>query len=973
MFSYAAKPEPSGLFVIVTGLVALVALAVVAVAWRKLGQHPGHAVSGRQRRRFASISALFLVPVLIGTSLIYNRLAFDQWYTGALGPTSSQIKAQQASLALNQEIVSEGSVLLKNDGTLPLMASRPIPVNVFGMGAVAPQYTTSLRGGDPRVNPHIVTCQEALLEYGLEPNPDLLAFYESQLPEVEDKPLYPLPGDKGEIVEVPVASYRDLLEDAVNYSDIAIVVVTRQGGEGGDLHLRMGEVSDAPPSDVDKHYLELQSVEMELLEQVTKAFDKVIVLVNAANQMELGFLDNPDISAALWIGEPGDNGFLGVASLLSGKTNPSGRLADTYAYNAESAPSYANFGDFRYLGEDGDEAIPNRAEARSFSSYVDYEEGIYVGYRYYETRWADVDGRVDENQYWAQVQYPFGFGLSYSTFSQEMTDLVVDSVGARDAEVRLQVKVTNQGELPGREVVQIYAAPPYHQGGIEKSRVVLAAFGKTELLQPGDSELLHFEFPLADLASYDEKNHQAWVLEEGEYGIALQSDAHRLIEEQSLIVPQTLVYRERGATEATDDVLFVGERPQDVTAATNRFGAVAGNDIIELSRADWSGTEPEGRRDRKVADSELLAQIADMTARFPQAEDDHGGLRGDLGGDRQGERKLVLSDMTGLPADDEQWERYLDQFSPEELIGLVGLGGWVTDSIPSQGVPRSYSVDGPVGVVDYVTGTAGIGFASSVVLASTFDAKLAAEFGQVLGEEAAAFGYQGLYSPGVNLHRSPFGGRNFEYFSEDPVLTGQMGVNVVRGYGDAGIYAHVKHFAVNEQETNRAGVATWVNEQALRELYLRPFQMAVQEGGAQALMGSYNRLGTTWTGADRELNVGVLRDEWGFEGHLVTDFFDPYYMDPDQAIAGGIDLIESTGGDYPSQAVASTTDGLAALRTSARHVLHTFANSAVVETREPFVKAADVVAIVIVVAVTGVVSISLITLSSPSKKENRKS
>lgn len=934
MFTYAAVPEPSGMFVGLTTVIALVALAAIIFAWGQYSAQPSQTQSPVRSALAVALSLLLLVPAAASASLIHGREAFSRALATMASPSEELEEAQQASLALNKQIVEEGAVLLKNDGALPL--SAPGKVNVFGMGAVQPQYTTSLRGGDPRTNPLIVTLPEALEQVGLQVNADLIAVYESHLPDITDSLLYPLPGDKGEIVEIDPSSYQSTINAATNFSDTAIVVITRQGGEGGDLHLNMGEVG----GDVGKHYLELQDVELDLLAQVTSRFEKVVVLVNAANQMELGFLDAPEISSALWVGEPGDNGFEGVASLLTGAVSPSGRLADTLAYDATSAPSYKNFGDFRYVKGDGTDAISNAPEGRMWASYVNYEEGIYVGYRYYETRWVDEDNQA---AYAQTVQYPFGYGLSYTSFNQAITGFHEISlpkaptrkdIGA--AEVRVEVNVANEGDAAAKEVVQLYLQPPWEPGGIEKSYVELAGFTKTDEIAPGEQATVEVSIPLEQFAAFDEEGYGAYVIEAGEYKVALQANAHDVLETRKMHIEDTLVFDKApasaaGAEPVKSGVVFVGARPSDAQIAQPLFEAANSDDLTHLSRNDWEGTEPADRRDPIVASEELLAELQDTSPTFRETEEVFQVVPGDL----------TLADVTGLSADDPLWDQYMAQFSKEELIGLVGLGGWVTEPIKGQGVPRSRAVDGPVGVIDYVDGTAGVGFASSVVLASTFNVALAREFGATLGQEANVLGYHGLYAPGMNIHRSPFGGRNFEYYSEDPYLSAQMGVATVTGYEDAGIYAHIKHFAVNEQETNRAGVATWLNEQAMREIYLAPFEASIKQGDAKALMGSYNRLGTRWTGGVPELNVDVLRGEWGFDGHLVTDFFDRYYMDPDQAVAGGIDLIESTDGDFPTELTTEDNDGLIALRTSARHILHTFANSQVVETEEVTVSGSD--------------------------------
>ena len=924
MFSYAADAEARGVFIAALIVVAIVTAASWMLMARRMRARRGRSI-------VAPICACALIlPLLFSGWMIHGYETFGNWVTGLEGPTEARSAATSSSLAVNQKIMEEGAVLLENrDGALPLDPQQK--VSVFGMGAVKTQFTTSLRGADPRENPNIVPLADALEDVGFEVNRDLISYYESLLPPISDEPLYPMPGDKGDIIEADPAAYADLIAEAADFSDVAIVVVTRQGGEGGDLRMDM---EGQPGGDAGKHYLELQDVERDLLARVTERFDRVIVLINAANAMELGFLDDPAISAALWIGEPGDNGCVGVARLLAGRVSPSGRLVDTWAYDATSAPSFKNFGDFRLV--DTAEAELDPMEPPTFGTYVDYEEGIYVGYRYYETRWVGNGGQVDEQAYRAAVQYPFGYGLSYTTFSQVISGYEVSDVSP-DGVIDLRITVTNTGNVTGRDVVQIYAEPPYYPGGIEKSRVELVGFASTGSLEPGESQEVSIAVALQDLAAYDDAVHRAWVVEAGTYGIALQSDAHTAIDSRQLEIPETWVFRDRWDDDVVaDNVRWVGARSSDQVPATNRFDEVSnGNAMIELSRAHWEETEPSERRPTKPATTEMVTVLADITPGFVTTGEYFAVVPGEL----------ALADMTGLAADDPLWDDYMAQFSVDELVGLVGLGGWITDPIPGQGVPRSYSVDGPVGVVDYTTGAAGVGFASTVVLASTFDTELAREFGETLGTEATAMGYQGLYSPGVNLHRSPFGGRNFEYYSEDPRLSGVMAAATVTGYRDGGVYAHLKHFAVNEQETNRQGVATWLNEQALRELYLRPFEIAIKDGDAQALMGSYNRIGARWSGGVAELNVGVLRDEWGFDGHVVTDFFFSNTMNVDQAIAAGMDLIESNTGDYPHEETLESTDGLIALRLSARHVLYTFANSAVVNVREPLVSRTDWIAL----------------------------
>lgn len=481
MVTYASGAEASGLFVLVFAVVAAITAGTWYVAWR----------AGSRRRALAAILAIaLLVPLASSGWMIKGRQSFADAVSAAQGPTNAQQAAAENSLAVNKRLLENGAVLLENrEQALPLDPAGTPKINVFGMGSVKTQFTTSLRGADPRNNPNIVTLTQALERSGFQVNRDLTSFYEVQLPAPDDSLLYPMPGDKGDIIEVDPREYDDLIAAATDYSDTALLVITRQGGEGGDLCLDMDR---QPGGDPGKHYLELQDIELDLLHRLTTGFDRVIILVNSASPMELGFLDDPEISAALWIGEPGDNGFEGVAALLTGLVSPSGRLVDTWAFDATSAPSFKNFGDFRYLREDGKDAVRDSMEAGAFASYVDYEEGIYVGYRYYETRWADDDGRGDEAAYRSAVQYPFGYGLSYTEFDQRIVGFSTGN--APGDSVTVTVEVANTGQVPGRDVAQIYAQPPYHPGGIEKSRVELVGFASTGVLEPGQSARVDISF-----------------------------------------------------------------------------------------------------------------------------------------------------------------------------------------------------------------------------------------------------------------------------------------------------------------------------------------------------------------------------------------------------------------------------------------------------------------------------------------------
>lgn len=776
-----------------------------------------------------------------------------------------------------KNIEAEGAVLLKNSNqVLPLTSDK---VNIFGWGSVSPIYAgTGSGGGNEKDN---INLQQGLRNAGLTVNDELTEFYGGL--DFERVNAGPLTGFQPDlhVYEADITDYSDtLLDNAVAFSDTAIVMISRSGGEASDIVTDMAELD----GDEGRHMLELTSKEESMLEMVKDRFENVVVLVNAANPMELGFTEDGGVDAVLWIGDPGATGFESVGKILTGEINPSGALSDTYAYDATSAPSYENFGAFSYSNSKKDK-------------YVEYAEGIYVGYRYYETRYIDnATGECDEAAYRSAVQFPFGYGLSYTTFEQS-----ISSFGVTDDTVTVDIDVTNTGDVAGKDIVQIYLTAPYYAGGIEKSHVELVGFDKTEELAPGASETIHIEMKIEDFASYDYINEKAYVLDQGTYEIKLMDNAHDLIEAREFEIAETTIFDE-SSPRSTDEV-----------AATNLFDDVAG-DIVYLSRADWEGTMPVDVSRTKEVSEEIIDAIHSTDYEVDDSDEDI--IVADHG--------ITFAEMKGVDYDDPKWDEFLEQLSVEEMSQLIGLGGYQTMPVKSIDKGITSDVDGPAGINAIVNGQSGITHATEVVLASTFNVELAAEMGNSLASQADAYSIDGIYAPAMNIHRSPFSGRNFEYYSEDPYLSGVMGAAEITAIRDAGKYCYVKHFALNDQETNRNGVSTWSNEQAMREIYLKPFEYAVKEGGATAMMSAFVRLGTVWCGANYDLLTNVLRNEWGFHGMVITDYDGMSYMNVDQAIRAGNDIMLSTLGDEPRD---KSNTGKQAMRNASHNILYTVVNS----------------------------------------------
>lgn len=839
--------------------------------------------------------------------------------TSAIG-VSSEDAFNDANDIIN-ETMSEGIVLLKNNGSLPLAASdAKIKVNLFGYDSYNPIYSSvgsASAFGDGNIT--YTTFKDALENDGFEVNQELYDFYGS-FDERKNGNIFDLLVDYA-IYEPGMSEYdATTLENAKNYSDTAIVFFGRSGGEGHDLPTDMdGEYG----GEAGRSYLELQPAEEELMDYVCDNYETVIVIINTTNNIELGFLDDDRVDAALWIGNPGSVGSSQIPRVLKGEVNPSGHLVDTYPYEQEANPTYytmgenlyTNFDDYKYTDSDLNKG------------YMHYYEGIYVGYRYFETRFIGDDNVYtpeEEAAYQAVVQYPFGYGLSYTTFDWSADNWKVDGKGGK---VSVDVTVTNTGSMAGKDVVQLYYTAPYTPGGIEKSAVVLGGFAKTKLLNPGESDTVTITMDYDDLSSYDYVTEKAYVLDSGDYILSLRTDAHTVKGNDEMTytfnVPETIVYNEEN-----------GARSSDKQAATNEFDNINDDgNMTYVSRADWEGTLPT------VPDSQKQVALADKYVQ--KLKDGSYGAYIDFSDDdtlysgaaykTDAKNGVTVDDVVGKDFDDPIWDDLLDNLTLQELMDIPAKGGYGTIALDSIGKNAAVDADGPIGLNSYMTSEFGNEYCSEAVMASTWNVDLMERIGKSMATEWLSYGIVGMYAPAVNTHRSPFGGRQSEYFSEDGVLAGKMAAAQIKGIHSLGCYVYVKHFALNDQEINRAGIMNWANEQAVREIYLRPFEIAVKEGNADGMMTSMSRLGTTFAGSYYELLTAVPRGEWGFQGVYVTDgnAESYWYSDPDTMVRAGCDLNLNMRPDniYVTSKTTDSNYGMECLRAIAKRVIYRHVNS----------------------------------------------
>ena len=826
---------------------------------------------------------------------------------------------------LAKEVQSEAITMLKNDDSnLPLSNKK---VNVFGWGSTNPVYGGT-GSGSMSDQYDTVSLLDGMKEAGLETNADLSKLYTDYR---ADRPVVAMWSQDWTLPEVPAGQYSDsLISDAKSFSDEAVVVITRVGGEGADLPTNMkaktityeNNSKDYDDFQDGEHFLQLSKTERDMIDLVTKNFDKVTLVYNGANAFQFDFLSNyPQIKSVLWCPPAGQTGFSALGDVLAGETNPSGKTSDTFVKDLTKTPVFNNTdgaaaASSSSVGADGAFIYDNvddlaakytgftGQETTVFPSFVNYVEGIYVGYKFYET--AADEGLINYND---TVIYPFGYGLSYTSFEQKMGD-----VSHKDGKVTFDVTVTNTGDTAGKDVVEVYYNPPYTDGGIEKASKNLVAFEKTGKLEPGASETVKIEFDDDDMASYDNKDARAWVLEKGDYAISIQSDSHHVIDSKRINVADTITYDSESNTHNDDQ-----------TVATNQFDYAAG-DVTYLSRANHFANYAEATAaPTNFSMSDEVKAASTNNGNYDPTKYDDDSDEMPTTGAKNG---LRLADMYGKDYDDADWEKLLDQLTFDDMDNLIANGGYGTPAVSSVGKIQLTDADGPASLNNNFTGVGSIGFPASTAFACTWNKDLAKQFGEMIGDMAHDMHVAGWYAPAMNIHRGAFSGRTFEYFSEDSLLSGVMASHEIAGAKEKGVYSFMKHFALNDQETNRTNmVCTWADEQAIREIYLKPFEMSVKEGGAQAVMSSFNYIGYTYAGASNNLLNTVLRDEWGFKGFVLTDYFGGYgYQNGDQEIRNGNDSMLATT-KITNHITDKSATSVKAMRTAAHNILYTAANS----------------------------------------------
>ena len=913
-------------YLIAFGVVLALAV-VVMIAVRKLPKAKKKMI--RAQSGLAILLALTIVVNLICTGPMSTMLDL----VSGSGTISEETSAKATQLV--NEITADGVVLAKDeDGILPVASGSKL--NVFGWASTNPCYGGTGSGALNATYP-VTDLLTGLHDAGIETNEELSKFYTDYK---ADRPSVGMVAQDWTLPEPNVSLYTDeMMENAKAFSDTAMVVITRVGGEGADLPTDMASVVDGSwirrvaqaygsergttyyngtyddslneGNDWDKgdHFLQLSNREEDLLDLVTANFDNVILVYNGANAFQMDFLkDYPQIKGVLLCPGTGQSGFEGFGKVVSGEVNPSGRTVDTYVSNLKNAPWWNNFGDFKYTNTEELNSDSTFFDPEGTTpSFVNYVEGIYVGYKFYET--AAAEGLIDYDK---EVVYPFGYGLSYTTFTKEMSGITSDGTN-----LNFSVTVTNTGAVAGKDVVEIYSNPPYTNGGIEKATANLLDFAKTSELAPGASETIEFSIPVEQLASYDYQTNGCYVLEAGDYVISANDDSHNVADSQTYTVASDIVYNESN------------KRGSDAVAATNEFDFAEG-EITYLSRADGFANYAEA-----TAAPATYEMTDEQKAAFDNAHtyteagyqnDDDANAADITTGAKNG---LKLVDLRGVDYNDAKWDQLLDQMTIDEMQQTIGFGGYQTAAVSSIEKVRTNDCDGPASINNNFTGVGSVGFPAATLIGMTWDKDLAYAFGDSIGEMANEMDTSGWYGPAMNIHRTAFAGRNFEYYSEDGVLSGRMASNAILGAQEHGVYAYMKHFALNDQEGNRTSMAaTWSNEQAIREIYLKPFEISVKDADCHAVMSSFNYIGTRWAGGCKELLKNVLRGEWGFVGFVETDYFGVYgYMTADQGVRNGSDLMLCTTGNDFNTVTVLTNSSKQALRESAKNILYTVVNS----------------------------------------------
>ena len=906
-------------YLIAIGIIILAAL-IIQIAVSRMAK-PGK----RLIRGMAFIAAVAGICVCVNMICTGPMSTMLDLVSGS-GTISEETSKEASDLAV--DIAEEGTMLLENEGILPLAEGSRL--NVFGWASTNPMLGG---GGSGALNEayESVSLLKSLNDAGIETNTELSDFYTAYK---ADRPVCGMWAQDWTLPEPNVSAYTEgMMSNAKAFSDTAMVVISRPGGEGADLPNDVQAIIDGTYQDgttyraatyddtlnqgndwnAGDHYLQLNNREKEMIRLVCDSFRNVIVVYNGSNAFEFGFVkEYPQIKGLIWAAPGGHIGMTALGEVVSGKVNPSARTVDTLVYDLKAAPWWNNFGDFNYTNMDEFKYTSvgfTGQESTSVPSFVNYVEGIYVGYRFYETAAAEGLIKYDE-----VVQYPFGYGLSYTTFTQKMSDIKDDG-----GTISFTVEVTNTGKTAGKDVVEVYSNPPYTNGGIEKASANLIQFEKTNVLEPGASETVSIVIDKEELMSYDSKTAKGYVLEAGDYEISVNSDSHNKLDSKKFTVEKTETY--------SGD----SKRASDLVTATNQFDYAAGN-VEYLSRADKfanyaaATAAPAGYEMAEDAKANFYNISNYLTAEATAADEDPGAGTVTTGAANE----LKLADMRGLEKDDPKWDLLLDEMSLDDMNALISLGGYQTNSVDSVGKVRTNDCDGPASINNNFTGVGSIGFPVGVTIAAAWNKDLAYKFGDSIGKLANEMDVSGWYAPAMNNHRTAFAGRNFEYYSEDPVLSGYIAANAVQGSQDNGVYAYMKHFALNDQEGNRCDMlCTWCDEQAIREIYLKPFEKCVKISDCLAVMSSFNYIGNRWAGGSSSLCKTVLRDEWGFRGFVETDYFGVYgYMSADQAVRNGTDLMLV---NYPTETndirFRDTNGARQAMRAAAKNILYVVANS----------------------------------------------
>ncbi len=941
-------------------LAAIAALIVLLVAahWFKKGDR--HVV------RWTSVLAFLLAVVIMVNGVCYGPMkATIETFMSGGGDLALSEETVQNSRAIVKEIGEEGIVLVKNEDNLLPLSGNVKNLNVFGWASIDPIYGGTGSGSSSVENN--VSILDSLKDVGYVPNEEILTMYENW---PLKRGAIGMSGQDWTLPEPTVDNYTDkLMDDAKAHSDVAVVVISRSGGEDADLpndmnavikgtytqykddgtmihhytdshYTNNGDYDDFEPG---MHYLQLSVTEHNMIDKVCQNFDKVIVIVNANNAMELGWTnDYEQIKAVLLAPGGGVSGFAAIGEILNGSVNPSGHTADTYVKDLLNTPYANNIGHFRYNNtQDIEEANKDASSYQGIVSFVNYTEGIYVGYKFYETAYVESEAAkaaklADEEttdeaapaswiegfNYDDYVLYPFGYGLSYTTFEQKIENFKADG-----DDVTFDVKVTNTGKVAGKSVVEVYFTPPYVNGGIEKAAVNLADYGKTGTLEPNASETISFKIAKEDFAAYDSSciktANGGYILEAGEYEVSIRANAHEVLDAAAFTV--------------AEDVDYSTGRPSDKVAAVNQFESYSNGGIEYLSRANGfenyeSATAAPAAACFVMSDEQKAAVMKNMEATYDGSLLDDASDEMPITGAKNG---LTVADLRGASYDDPRWEKLLDQMTFEEMSQLICLAGWHTEAIDSIGKVRTADCDGPAGLNNFMTGKQGTAFGTEVLMAQTWNQKLAEKLGECMGAEYRDVENWGVYGPAMNTHRSAFAGRNFEYYSEDGVLAGKFAAAQVNGMSSKGVYTYIKHFALNDQEINRCAVLnTFSTEQAIREIYLKPFELVIKNNQypQQAVMSSFNWIGTEPCCTNSNLLVNVLRGEWGFVGMVKTDFDGGYgFQLADHCVRTGNDIMLGFANNTGANVFTQSASCMKAMRNACHNILYTIGNSGAYE------------------------------------------